>query len=612
MVYFSKHINSLYIKYMNLSIKYKIILLFYSIIILISVTLGYYSYRLSSKSIQNEISSVTLRDTKQVSRGISSLQKDVNDLSTFICLDPNVQKFIRSEDLTEHNPIYKEGQSASVSLESLARLLASKDYISYIGIYGRNGSKYYLSSDGSTGMSNYDLVKLGDIYKKASVLKGEPLWVTLNDKNQIFIPTNKAPKIAMCRSLLNTNTFEESGFLIICINISTIQRAYLDDLTLKDRNIIILNNKNEIVTYNTTDNFSDIETHIPHILTYLTKYEDNPTIELNKKKLLLTYSTIDQTSWKVVYLVTVSDLLLGIRSIFSMTLLLILGCLIVAMIISLYISSILTSPIKKLLSSMKRVKEGYFKEKVDFKFMDEIGMLGLEYNDMIDNLHDLIDKVYKLQIREKEAELKALQAQINPHFLYNTLDTIYWKSQKSQDKDIGEMIYALSRLFRLTLNRGNEFTLVKNEKEFIEYYLLLQKRRFRHKLEYRICIDDTILNYSMPKLILQPFVENSIIHGTERDNEKSTVEVYGYLIEDKMIFTIQDDGEGMEESIIKLLLNSKASVKISGRQKGYAIGNVNERLSLYYNGNYKLNIFSEISKGTKVEIIIPAKIQDND
>jgi two-component system sensor histidine kinase YesM len=579
---------------------------------LISVTLGYYSYRLSSKSIQNEISTVTLRDTKQVSRGISSLQKDVNDLSTFICLDPNVQKFIRSEDLTGQNSIYKEGQSASVSLESLARLLASKDYISYIGIYGKNGSKYYLSSDGSTGMSNYDLVKLGDIYKKASALKGEPLWVALNDKNQIFIPTNKAPKIAMCRSLLNTNTFEESGFLIICINISTIQRTYLDDLTSKDRNIILLDNKNEIVAYNTTDNFSEIETYIPQILTFLTKYEDNPTIELDKKKILLTYSTIDQTSWKAVYLVAVSDLLLGIRSIFSMTLLLILGCLIVAMIISLYISSILTSPIKKLLSSMKRVKEGYFKEKVDFKFMDEIGMLGLEYNDMIDNLHDLIDKVYKLQIREKEAELKALQAQINPHFLYNTLDTIYWKSQKSQDKDIGEMIYALSRLFRLTLNRGNEFTLVKNEKEFIEYYLLLQKRRFRHKLEYKICIDDNILNYSMPKLILQPFVENSIIHGTERDNEKSTVVVYGYLVEDRIIFIIQDDGEGMEESIIKLLLNSKASVKISGRQKGYAIGNVNERLSLYYNGNYRLNIFSEIGKGTKVEIIIPAKIQDND
>jgi len=259
---------------------------------------------------------------------------------------------------------------------------------------------------------------------------------------------------------------------------------------------------------------------------------------------------------------------------------------------------------------MKRVKTGNFKEKVNLKYMDEIGLLGNEYNDMIDNINNLIDKVYKLQISEKEAELKALQAQINPHFLYNTLDSIYWKAQKSKETDISEMIYALSKLFRLTLNRGNEFTEVRNEKEFIENYLILQKKRFKNKLEYKINISNDILQYEMPKLILQPFVENSIIHGTEEDTDKSILDICGYIEGNKIKFIIQDNGRGIEESILNNLLKSDSNEKNSKEHKGYAIKNVKDRLNLYYDGNYFLNITSNIGKGTKVEIIIPAVVQE--
>lgn len=602
--------KSMYTRYMNLSIKYKIILLFYSIIIFISLVLGYYSYSLSSNSIQNEVSTVTLRDTKQVSRSINFLQKDINDLSTFICLDPNIQAFIRSSGAKDQNPSHEGNPASSISLESLASLLASKDYISYIGIYANNGSEYYLSSDGSPWLNNTDILKLHDTYEKVPDLRGRPMWISLNDKSQISIPDSKLPKIAMIRTLLNTNTYEESGFMIICINLSTIQHMYFDNLSSNERNILLLDDKNEIAAFSNSDNSADIQNNIGKLTPYLSGKEGNQIVKLQNNNELLTYSSIEQTDWKVVYLVPVKELLMGIRPIFSVTILVILGCLAVSMIISLYISSILTSPIKKLLSSMKRVKKGYFKEKVDFKYTDEIGMLGLEYNDMIDNLHDLIDKVYKLQIRERESELKALQAQINPHFLYNTLDAIYWKAEKSKDEDIAEMVYALSRLFRLTLNRGNEFTEVKNEKEFIEYYLLLQRRRFRQKLEYIIDIDNSILQFIMPKLILQPFVENAIIHGTERDNSKSVIQVKGYLNDSRLYFIIEDDGAGMSDDMIKQLLGSKSADKASNNQKGYAIRNVNERLSLYYPDNYSLNIFSEPGKGTRVEIDIPARTQD--
>jgi two-component system sensor histidine kinase YesM len=594
------------IKFMNLSIKYKLIIAFFFIIIFISISLGYYSYASSSNIIEKEISSATLADTKQVSRDINFLQKDINDLSTYICLDPQIQSFIHSNSSISQNISNKTYQPNDIQFQSLASLLASKDYISYIGIYNNNGSKYYLSSDGSSGISDYELVKSSSAYNEAKALRGKPLWLPLSDKNQIFITDNKYPKIIMCRTIIDTNTYKESGFMFICINISTLEHNYLNNLSSKDRAILLLDKNNDIIACNNSDNITEIQ----EFLTNIIGSEGQQSIYINNKKILLTYSTIEQTSWKVAYIVSFNDVLTGIRKIIPITLLVTVCCLIISMIIALLISYILTSPIKKLLSSMKRVKTGNFKEKVNLKYMDEIGLLGLEYNDMIDNINNLIDKVYKLQISEREAELKALQAQINPHFLYNTLDSIYWKAQKSKEKDISEMIYSLSKLFRLTLNRGNEFTEVQNEKDFIENYLILQKKRFQNKLEYKIEISDNILRYKIPKLILQPFVENSIIHGTEEDTDKSMLEICGYLEGDKIKFIIQDNGGGIEESILKSLLDSKPNEKNSNQHNGYAIKNVRERLSLYYDGNYSLNITSSIGKFTMVEIVIPKTLQE--
>jgi two-component system sensor histidine kinase YesM len=271
-----------------------------------------------------------------------------------------------------------------------------------------------------------------------------------------------------------------------------------------------------------------------------------------------------------------------------------------------YISSNLTSPIKKLIHAMKKVNEGDFK-KTNFKYNDEIGILGNQYNEMIDNISNLIEKVYKLQIREKEAELKALQAQINPHFLYNTLDTIFWRAEKAKEKDISEMVYALSKIFRLTLNNGHEATLVRAEKEFIHYYLLLQKNRYKDKLTYNIEIAEELLDFKIPKLILQPFVENAIMYGTENDDEQSIITINGVYKNGKINFSIEDNGIGMSEEKIHKLLDVSHKLDPVEEKKGYAIYNINQRLALYYNNDYQLIINSDIGKGTKIQIIIPTE-----
>ncbi|HYE82086.1 MAG TPA: sensor histidine kinase [Clostridia bacterium] len=593
-----KYLTKLHTAYMNLGFRYKTLVIFNSIIILVSIILGTYSYVTSSKMIQANVTSTNLRDIEQITNSMDFLQKDIYDLSTFICINPTVQSFLRARNNLQ-------SQLVGNNLESFNNLLASKDYISFIVIYNKNGDTYYISSDRSTGIKSYDSVKQSRLYEKVRALKGAPVWVDLNAENQVFIIDNKAPKIAMVRALLDNNTFEASGLLAICVNHNVLRRIYASNSKLSG-DTMILDQDNRMITSSRPMDLDSTGYYTPDMLTHL-KNSGGSTVFRNKgKKLLIVHNTMKQSGWKVVSVTPVDVLLNELNSILGLTVVVIMICLAIAFMFSAYTSSVLTLPVKQLLNSMEKVKNGDFKEKVDFKYNDEIGMLGVQYNDMVDKINNLIGKVYKLQIKEREAELKALQAQINPHFLYNTLDTIFWKAEKSKQKDISEMVYALSRLFRTTLNKGSEFILVKEEKEFIEHYLLLQSSRFRERLTYDIDFDPLIMDYSIPKLIFQPFVENSIIHGMEAYDRTCHIRISGIFASDRLLFTIEDNGAGIDQDTISRLLDKAVhDEKGFPTRQGYAISNVDQRLALYYDGDYEIKITGSPGEGTKVEIMIP-------
>ena len=271
------------------------------------------------------------------------------------------------------------------------------------------------------------------------------------------------------------------------------------------------------------------------------------------------------------------------------------------------LSSFLTAPIKNLLMSMRRFQNGQFDEKIDIKYGDEIGHLSHGYNNMVANIKALVDDVYVLRLREQEAELKALQSQINPHFLYNMLDTIFWEAEAAGQERIGEMIINLSRLFRLSLNRGKSFTNVSKERELLELYLSLQKMRFKDSLEYQINIPNELDDFIILKLSLQPFVENAIVHGIERKRGGGHIRVSGVLEGQHLRFLIEDNGPGMSPEAMEYIkeMRSESDIYTGKDTGGYAVQNVHERLRHFYKDNYQLNYSSEPGKGTVVEILIP-------
>ncbi|MGB9808728.1 MAG: sensor histidine kinase, partial [Caldanaerobacter sp.] len=434
--------------FMGLNIRHKILILFYGVVVITSLLIVLFSYTISINQLKEEVGNSLLRDTKRIAASIDFLQRDVNELSSFLVLDQRIQNFISPHsDFTKY------------SLGPLASLLASKDYISFIALYSFQGDKYYFSNDSSTLIMDLELIKRTSFYREVLDRKGAPLWVSLENLPFDLILKNNYPKIAMARVLLDFNTYRPEGLLVICINIPTIEKVYSENLKEKESAFFIADRNGNIISFKST--FSGFTPKSAHdILTKYLKDKQNVVININSSKLLVTSSLIPTSDWRLVSVVSLKNAINSVRISFIRFYLRILAfCLIFAFLVSMYFSKVLTRPLEKLANSMKKVRQGNLEEKVEFEYhsKDEIAVVIREYNRMVERINELINKILKLEINKKEAELKALEAQINPHFLYNTLDTIFWKAEKAKDKELSEMIYSLSRLFRLTLNRGEEF-----------------------------------------------------------------------------------------------------------------------------------------------------------
>jgi len=246
--------------------------------------------------------------------------------------------------------------------------------------------------------------------------------------------------------------------------------------------------------------------------------------------------------------------------------------------------------------------------KVAVTSYDEIGEVSQCYNQMVKEIKELIDTNYVMVLRERQSELDALQAQINPHFLYNALDSLYWQAINANSDKLAEDIFSLSQLFRLVLSQGQGVIPIAKERDLIYHYLQIQKMRFEKKLNFTIDMEEAILDYKIPKLIIQPFVENAIVHGLERTGEKGIIEMKGYLEDGYIVLEVKDNGVGMTQEQIKEVFEADETKEYMSQRIGrYAIKNIKERLHLKYHDDFKLQIQSQVGVGTTVIIVIPAR-----
>lgn len=590
----------------RLSIRKKLV--FYSylimapILLLISVLLFFYNYE---KMIRSEEANC-LQSVQVLADSFEALQGSAAELGTYICINFEISQILSAktpEVLNQDAQLWQH----NAPMQIIQDMMAINGELKTIAIYPENGVMPYLRCmDRSAYIPTLEEVKEQDIYKQVVEEKKGVLWQRVGKYKSDTYQLNQSEKIVMYREIYDLAQQKKLGYLVIGSSADKFDEVCDNALRSEEEEVVVLSPNGEVLVQ--CGGLDDEE--IAQLIEKSEKTQHKALCVVNEQNYRI-YRCFNENNGIIVYKFVIKENYLTlISSAVYAPFVLLIGLLIGLYPLMVIVSNIVSKPLKNLQAAMNQFKQGDFNQKVEVVTMDEVGEASACFNEMVDDMKELIDKNYVLALKEKESELDALQAQINPHFLYNTLDSLYWRTVDAGEEEIGEDILALSELFRFVLGRGNGIVTVRHEAELIERYLHIQKMRFGKRLDYNIRIEEEILDEEIPKLILQPFVENAIVHGFENGGDHFGLFVTGRKAGDKMQFCIHDTGVGMTKEQVEMLLHGEDAGNYKGHRIGrYAVKNVRERLELSYHEECLLQIKSEVGVGTKVEIYVPYRIR---
>lgn len=336
-------------------------------------------------------------------------------------------------------------------------------------------------------------------------------------------------------------------------------------------------------------------------------YDDGSREEVfNGTRQTVVTKTVGYTGWKLVGVIKGTGISLNMLKTRLFIVFVILLIIFIVILINSYISFRVTNPIRELEKSVKELEEGNLDADIYMGGSYEVQHLGKSVQDMKFRIKGLMQDIVNEHEEKRKSEFDSLQAQINPHFLYNTLDIIVWQIENEKQSEAVHTVTALARFFRLSLGKGKNIVTVKDEIDHVKNYLMIQHMRFKNKFDYEFDIAEDVLELPSLKLMLQPLVENAIYHGMEFMDGDGMIMVKAWREEDELYLSVADNGLGMTEDKVEMILTGK-STSGNGRGSGIGVKNVNERIKLYFGEAYGLTIDSEPDEGTTVIIHLPAK-----
>jgi len=336
-------------------------------------------------------------------------------------------------------------------------------------------------------------------------------------------------------------------------------------------------------------------------------YDDGSREEVfNGTRQTVVTKTVGYTGWKLVGVIKGTGISLNMLKTRLFIVFVILLIIFIVILINSYISFRVTNPIRELEKSVKALEEGNLDADIYMGGSYEVQHLGKSVQDMKFRIKGLMQDIVSEHEEKRKSEFDSLQAQINPHFLYNTLDIIVWQIENEKQSEAVHTVTALARFFRLSLGKGKNIVTVRDEIDHVKNYLMIQHMRFKNKFDYEFDIAEDVLELPSLKLMLQPLVENAIYHGMEFMDGDGLIMVKAWREEDELYLSVADNGLGMTEDKVEMILTGK-STSGNGRGSGIGVKNVNERIKLYFGEAYGLTIDSEPDEGTTVIIHLPAK-----
>lgn len=569
------------------------IMLTYSLFIMVPVILiGYAANVIFTSSIQERTREINLGTLAQMKDNIMYKMEDVSRISGMLYFDSNLASYLRhyEEGWVSYEATTKQllpkMQTTVEAASNKMRLAVYLHNNTLPEIYHNYNNTDPLNAEGPL----FDLYHISRIKDRAWYIDYpvERYGETMQWK-QVEGDT-KFGHISLLRRLVNMNdpiTLEEIGFVRISLRLTDLLESVDSEKIGKGTKIFALNENGRIM-------FSSGDTDF-NIGESLSEAEMANYWAVEEK--------IPQLNWKLLALVPTDIMEKATDKVKFWTFLICLACFVVFSLAGLYISRFYSRKVIKIVRVLDAFQEGNFKKKIHFKGKDEFTRISFALNDMGHNIDGLIQEVYMTNMKKKEAELESLQAQINPHFLYNTLSSISRLAKFGQVDKLQRMVLDLAKFYRLSLNEGRTVIPIRNELEQINAYINIQKTKFEDGMQIWFDIDPDILRFTTVKLILQPFIENALEHAWY--GAQINIRIVGKMEGDLITFQVIDDGVGINPEILRQMSDPIERVNV-----GYGVRNVDERIKLHFGAEYGVRIVSKRGMGTSISITIPARKKD--
>ena len=563
------------------------------------ISLGLFSYYKSSQTIQNITRSYSNDIINEMSTNILLRFKNINDISKMLLNNGTVKDILLKDKARAGMDFDEDNLRMSLLLKTIKDSNPNNIRSVYI-LPEKNGSIYAIGDI----VESHGLAFLNDEYRrnyKESNLYQDTIKAS---KNYIWWPTQNVlgNNVFILTEKLYEDTEGVLGVLVIHIGVDTMDSIYSSIESYNNSKMYLIDGKGRILFHPDKANIGKQigNKEIQDIV--LSKDSGSFILKENNDPLFVVYNTFSVTDWKAVVTTNYNELISDAEKIRTATMLITVLCLLFIIMVTPFIAKSILKPVVRLMQLMKQGSTGDMNVRFNARYNDEIGQLGHCFNNMMENIGKLIRLVEDESAKKAEAEVKVLESHINPHFLYNTLASMYWSAMAKGDKEIGQMASSLSNFFRLGLNKGKEFTTVGKEAEHVKEYLNIQGMLYRCLFEYSMEVDPSLYKYRTIKLILQPLVENSLIHGFESKKEKGYIKIAILKQENRIAFKVTDNGRGIAD------LDEKGLDSIIG--EGYGLKNIKDRLRLYFSNDFTISCTSEPGVETTFIITIPASINE--
>ncbi len=550
----------------------------------ISVLSGGITYVTASDIILQKTIAQTEETINQVSENYDSFMEVIVNRLDYIAFNPTVQ-----DELLNGRPGWdEEGYYSGTRMVKRLLVQMFKSYqMEDIEIYGENGKQYFCSISGmeEPGIENED--KLREI---AAENNGAVTYV-----NDIL----DSGCLQIVKQVRDNLTMESLGVLRTGIRVSALERIQKNVDFASSGMILLLDADNQIIVGEESKLTEQADM-------LFNKWNDSFRYRIDGEEYQIVYQVSDYTGFKAIGILPAREIASAVAPVQTAMIVTMLVGLVLSVGLSVFMSRFMGKPIRKTVQALREVAKGDFSVRLEEERKDEFGEINQEFNHTIGRMGELLEEIAQSKMLNKEMEFKALQAQINPHFLYNALDTINWMARKEEKEDICEMVSAVSNLLRISIsNKETMFTLDK-ELDYVKDYLYIQQTRYRARFEAMFEIDERIRSQRIPKLTIQPLVENAIVHSVEVRKEKTELTIRAYRMKENVYIEIEDTGIGMSERTLENLLRpQKEKVNVKNAHTGLGVYAVHQRIQYMFGEAYGLKVYSEEGKGTRVVICFP-------